>query len=111
MDGDTFDLKSGEKVRLIGVDCPERQDPNKPVEYFSDEARDYLQSLIQGKSVRLEYGDERTDKYGRLLCYVYVDDTLLVNAEIVKHGYGMAYLRFPHRLEKQFLNLEIEARR
>jgi len=111
IDGDTFRLEDGQKVRLIGVDCPESNDPNKPVEYFSAESMAFLESRILGKDVRLEYGDERTDKYGRLLCYVWVDDTLLVNLEIVKQGYGMAYLRFPHKLEKQFLDAEIAARR
>jgi len=61
--------------------------------------------------LQLEYGDERTDKYGRLLCYVWTDDTLFVNLEIIKQGYGMAYLRFPHKWEDTFLQTEINARR
>jgi micrococcal nuclease len=111
VDGDTFVLKNGAKIRLIGVDCPESQDPNKPVEYYSDESKTFLDSLIAKKYVRLEYGEERTDKYGRLLCYVWVNDTVLVNLEIIKYGYGMAYLRFPHAREKEFLEAEIQARR
>ncbi len=53
VDGDTFVLKSGDKVRLIGVDTPESYDPNKPVEYFAEEAKVFLEKLISGKSVRL----------------------------------------------------------
>ncbi len=111
VDGDTFVLQTGEKVRLIGVDCPESQDPNKPVEYWAGEATAYLAKLIGDKTVRLEYGDERADKYGRLLCYVRVDDTVLVNLEIIKNGYGMAYLRFAHPREQEFLEAELTARR
>ncbi len=70
VDGDTFVLGSGDKVRLIGVDCPEAQGPNKPVEYFAAEASEFLDSLIAGASVRLEFDGNRTDRYGRLLCYV-----------------------------------------
>ena len=111
VDGDTFVLDTGEKVRLIGVDCPESQDPNKPVEYFSDESKQFVEKLILGKEVRLEYGNERTDKYGRLLCYVWVEDTVLVNLEIIKNGFGTAYLRFSHAKEEEFLEAEIQARR
>ena len=110
IDGDTFVLSDNQKVRLVGIDCPESNDPNKPVEYFAEESKVFLESLIVGKDIKLEYGDERTDKYNRLLCYVWVDDTVLVNLEIIKQGYGMAYLRFPHKLEKQFLDAEIAAR-
>ena len=111
MDGDTFVLQTGEKVRLIGVDCPESQDPNKPVEYWADEASAYLAKLLGNKKVRLEFGDERTDKYSRLLCYVWVDDTVLVNLEIIKNGHGMAYLRFTHAREHEFIEAELTARR
>lgn len=111
VDGDTFVLESGEKVRLIGIDAPESQDPNKPVEYFSERSKGYLQHLISGQEVRLEFGDERTDKYGRLLCYVYVGDSIFANLEMIKKGYAMAYLRFPHAKEAEFLEAEISARR
>ncbi len=111
VDGDTFVLGSGEKVRLIGVDCPETQVPNGTAEYFAAEASDFLDSLIAGTSVRLEFDGSRTDRYGRLLCYVWLDDSVLVNKEIVRQGYGMAYLRYPHRMEAEFLEAELAARR
>ena len=81
-DGDTFRTISGERVRLIGVDCPELHRPHKPVGYFAQEARDFLDLLIGGRRVRLEYaGDsaDSTDRYGRHLCYMWVDDSVLVN--------------------------------
>lgn len=111
IDGDTFETTHGDKVRLIGVDTPESLDPNKPVEYFAAEAKGFLDSVIGEQKVRLEFGPERTDKYNRFLCYVWINDTVLVNQEIIAHGFGMAYLRFPHKLENQFLQSELAARR
>jgi micrococcal nuclease len=85
LDGDTFLLAGGDKVRLLSIDTPEER------ETLHDEAKSFLEDMINGKSVRLEYGKERRDKYGRLLAYVYVD-TLFVNRSIVYNGYGNVYL-------------------
>ena len=89
VDGDTIVLNNGERVRLIGVDTPETKHPRKPVEYF-------------GKEVRLEYDWQKRDKYGRLLAYVYLMDGTLLNAEIVKQGYGHAFTKFPFKYLEQF---------
>lgn len=85
LDGDTFVLAGGDKVRLLSVDTPEEK------ETLHDQAEAFLSGLVSGKSVRLEYGKDRRDKYGRLLAYVYVD-TLFVNRAIVYNGYGNVYL-------------------
>ena len=111
IDGDTFELVDGRTIRLLGVDCPESKDPQKPLEYFAPESAAFLDSLIGAKLVRLEIDEYSSDRYGRYLCYVWVDDTLLVNREIIKRGYGMAYLRYPHKLEDDFLKYELDARR
>lgn len=64
-----------------------------------------------GKSVRLEYDWQRVDKYGRTLAYVYrEEDGLLVNAEIIRLGYGFAYLYFPFKRSDEFRKLGEEAR-
>jgi micrococcal nuclease len=110
IDGDTVELTTSEKVRLIGVDTPETKDPRKPVQYFGTEATAFTKRLVEGKRVRLEYDQQRQDKYGRTLAYVYLEDGTFVNAEIIRQGYGFAYTRFPFTYLEQFRQLEREAR-
>ncbi|MCK4863754.1 MAG: thermonuclease family protein, partial [Dehalococcoidales bacterium] len=78
IDGDTITIDTGHRVRYIGLDTPEVY----PVqEAYGMEAWQANRKLVEGKEVRLERDVSETDKYGRLLRYVYVDDTL-VNAEL-----------------------------
>ncbi|OGS19314.1 MAG: hypothetical protein A2219_07595 [Elusimicrobia bacterium RIFOXYA2_FULL_50_26] len=110
IDGDTLALSNGETVRLIGVDTPELHHPELPVQRFAQEAQAFLQSMAEGAGCRLEFepGKQR-DSYGRLLAYVYVDDKML-NAEILRRGYGYAYTRFPFSRMSEFISLEHNAR-
>jgi endonuclease YncB( thermonuclease family) len=110
IDGDTLELSTGEKVRMIGVDMPETKDPRKPVQYFGKEATAFTRPLVEGKHVRLEYDQQRHDKYARTLAYVYLNDGTLVNAEIIRQGYRFAYTRFPFKYLEHFRQLEREAR-
>lgn len=114
VDGDTVVLQLHdveEKGRLIGVDTPEKNHPLRPVQFFSHEATEFLRRLCEGKRVFLEYDQERRDRYGRLLVYLFLEDGRLVNAEIIKQGYGFAYTRFPFRHLKEFRSHETEARK
>lgn len=110
IDGDTIIVDGIGRVRLIGVDTPESVDPRRPVEYFAKEAARFTQQLVEGKRVRLEYDGPRTDRYDRTLAYVFLEDGTLVNAEIIRQGYGFAYTAFPFRYLDQFRRLEREAR-
>jgi endonuclease YncB( thermonuclease family) len=110
IDGDTIELDGGEKVRLIGVDTPETVHPEKPVERFGKEASNFTHGLVAGKKVRLEYDWQRTDKYGRTLAYAYLEDGMFVNAEIVKQGFGFAYVKYPFKYIEEFRGYEREAR-
>jgi len=110
IDGDTILLAGNEKVRLIGVDTPETRDENRPVQYFGKEAYEFTRSLVEGKKVRLEYGMNRKDKYGRTLAYVYLEDGTLLNAEIIKQGYGYLYRAFIFKYFDKFWQYEKEAR-
>jgi len=85
IDGDTFELEGGEKVRLICIDTPE----NGEVGY--EEAKQFLAGLIENKTVVLEKDVSDKDVYGRLLRYVYVnnfEEEVFVNREIVSKGFG-----------------------
>ncbi len=102
VDGDTLQLESGEKVRLIGIDTPEMHESNKlyrdaqrakenitTIQKLGRRSYQFTRELVEGKRVSLEFDVERYDKYKRLLAYVYLkDNNLFVNAEIVKQGYA-----------------------
>jgi micrococcal nuclease len=111
IDGDTVVVEGTGTVRLIGVDTPETVDPREPIQYFGKEASDFTTQLATGRRVRLEFDQDRTDRYGRTLAYVYLQpENLLLNAEIIRQGYGFAYTQFPFRMLSQFRALEREAR-
>jgi micrococcal nuclease len=110
VDGDTIKLTNGEYVRYIGIDTPELHHPRLPVQYFSEEARDFNQSLVGGKRVRLEFDVVKRDKYDRILAYVYVDDTF-VNARLVEEGYAHIMTIPPNvKYAEEFLRLQQKAR-
>lgn len=116
VDGDTFWVDDGSedglKVRLIGVDAPEtRKSARKDVGYYGKESKQYLEQMIAGKEVRLEYDVDTKDRYGRTLAYVYLDDGTFVNAELLRNGFAMVLTVPPNvRFADEFLDLQSEAR-
>ncbi len=110
VDGDTLLLDRNERVRLIGVDTPETVDPRRPVQRFGKEASAFTKQMAEGRRVRLEFDQERVDRFGRTLAYVYLEDGMFLNAEIVRQGYGHAYTRFPFKYLEEFRAYEREAR-
>ena len=86
VDGDTFYLGNGDKIRMLGINTPESGRP------YAQEATDFLTNMILGKEVSLvnDSKNDDSDSYGRLLAHVYVDDTF-VNYEIIKAGYAFWY--------------------
>ena len=110
IDGDTIVVDGIGTVRLIGVDTPETVDPDSPVEYYGKEASDFTRRIADRQMVTLDYDQDRVDRYGRTLAYVYLPDGTLLNAEIIRLGYGFAYTFFPFRMIEEFRALEREAR-
>jgi micrococcal nuclease len=107
IDGDTIIVASGQRVRYIGIDTPEVR---PEVEALGMEAWQANRHFVEGKRVRLERDVSNTDKYGRLLRYVYVDD-LFVNAELVRLGLAEAKAYPPDTKYQEYLEkLETEAR-
>jgi len=108
IDGDTIDVDiNGEtmRVRYIGMNTPERDEP-----CYRD-ATEANRRMVEGQTVTLVRDTSNTDRYDRLLRYVYVGNTF-VNRELVAEGYAEAVLYEPdHRYYNDFLQLEREATR
>ena len=103
-DGDTIRLEDGRKVRYLGVNAPEFQEP------FYLKAKRSNESLVLGREIRLEFDQERADTYGRLLAYVYVADRM-VNAALVEQGLAHAFFIGPNRkYNARFVRLQNEAK-
>lgn len=115
IDGDTIELEGGNKVRLIGVDTPETVDPRRPVGCFGKEASNETKKLLQDKIVILQKDISDTDKYGRLLRYVYLSlengQILFVNDYLIRAGFAKVLTYPPDvKFAEQFLEAEKQAR-
>lgn len=108
VDGDTIVLDSGEKIRYLMIDTPELSDGG---ECFSGEARDFNSDAVLGKEITLEYDTECTDRFGRLLAYIYVDGRE-INTLMVERGYACVLHISPNGDERvvEFETLESQAR-
>ncbi len=119
IDGDTVELETKQKVRYVGMDTPELHHPKKPVQCFAQVAYEKNKELVEGKIVKLEKDVSETDKYGRLLRYVYLPQQekettssgLMINDYLVRQGYAYATTFTPDiKYQDQFLNAQREAR-
>lgn len=123
IDGDTFTctLKDGEeiKVRMIGVDTPEtRESPKlerdvdrtglskREIIKMGKEAKEYTKKLLpKGELVYLEQDVQPTDRYGRVLAYVWLKDGRMINELLVMEGMAQVYtippnIKYQERLLK-----------
>jgi len=104
-DGDTVRIRLAdgkeEKVRLIGIDAPELDDPRDAVRFMAEVAKRAAILALSRRPVRLEYDWELRDKYGRLLAFVWVDEAALVNEFLVREGFAAVLTAFPFRKDYQ----------
>lgn len=114
VDGDTIEVQLGgrtEDVRYIGVDTPETVKPDTPVQCFGPRASSFNHALVERRRVRLVFGVERRDVYGRLLAYVYLGRRF-VNAMLVRRGLARSLTIRPNdRFAPLFRRLELRAAR
>ena len=85
LDGDTLTVKKGKeivKIRLYGIDCPEKQ------QRYGPEATKFAAQLFLNKKVRVE--TMHIDQYGRTVGLVRNGRTML-NRELVQAGYAWVY--------------------
>ena len=129
VDGDTlkvFYLGSEESIRLIGIDTPESRVNKKTkrdaersgqdidtIIAMGKRATEYVKSLVEpGDLITIEFDAQERDRYGRLLCYVYLSNGKMLNEEIVKAGYANVMTIPPNvKYKNRFLRAYKDARK
>ena len=104
-DGDTITVMHegrGEKIRLYGIDCPEKS------QAFSKKAKKFTSEMVYGKTVEVEPKD--IDRYGRTVALIYVDGKSL-NETLVKNGFAWVYRKYcKEAFCEDWLDFEVVAR-
>ena len=80
------------------------------MQYYGSEASAFLQTMLSEQSVRVDTDHQRRDKYQRSLAYLFLTDGTFVNREIIRQGFGHAYLTYPFAYAEDFRAAEREAR-
>lgn len=124
-DGDTFEIETGERVRLLGIDTPEKWDSNKlnkdsertgkdkeVLKKLGALASECAEDILLNKKVMLvvDSTNANNDRYGRLLRYAYLEDGTLFNLKIIQDGFAYAYTKYPVIFMEEFIQAEKDAR-
>lgn len=113
-DGDTLHLADGRRVRLIGINTPERAHDGRPAEPLAEEAHALLQRLVREADGRigLRLDQEPRDRHGRLLAHVYLPDGASIEARLLSAGLATRVAIPPNLYDQDCLaRAEDEARR
>lgn len=126
IDGDTFIIEDGSRVRMLGIDAPEMRgsgkmdndskrtgQDQKTISILGRRSYEYLKELIENKNVYLirEQNYEDKDRYGRLLRYIYLEDGTFINGKMVADGYAQVYRKFDLSKKNELIAMENDARR
>lgn len=120
-DGDTVMVDGVGKVRLLGIDTPEKESSardhtfrragiaSRQLRLGAKRATDFLLRNSKGQIVTLTFDQDRNDRYGRTLAYVTLADGRMLNRELLREGWALVYRRFDFRLKDDFLREEAAA--
>lgn len=90
-DGDTIVLKNKRVIRYIGIDSPETNHKTSNPQPFALMAKNYNKELVLNKTLKIVPGDKKSDKYKRILAYVYLPDGRMVNKLVLEKGLAWVY--------------------
>jgi len=103
-DGDTIVLTNGWRVRYIGIDAPEIDHENQKAQPYGYLARSFNKKLVWSQKIVLEFDEERHDRYGRLLAYIFLADGSCLNSQMLENGMAYYLYRRPNvKYEKRLL--------
>ena len=94
--GDSFVCSFGsglKTVRLIGVETPEN-------------TREFLETILPGKRVLLRFDENKSDLNNNLLAYVFIDDTTMLNALLLRQGLALALSNYEYKYVYEFNEYE-----
>ena len=111
-DGDTVKLRDGRKVRLIGINTPERGRDGKKDEPFYLAAKNQLQNIIKkNNNVKIVLGKSKHDRYKRLLAHLFTIKNENITATLLRSGMGFMIAIPPNiKFLDCYKNAEDEAR-
>ena len=104
IDGDTIEIENKKKIRLLGIDAPEKET------CYYEESKAYLKELLQDKQIKIEKDLTGEDRYDRLLRYVILpseepeEDDILINRLLVEEGYAMTMAIAPDNRYRDLLS-------
>jgi len=112
-DGDTIRLEDGRRLRLVGIQAPERPvlGRNGDIWPLADEAKSYLEDIVLDKRLQLFYGKQKRDRHRRILAHAVLGDGVWVQGALLKAGLAHVYT-FPDNraLAAELYVIEDEAR-
>jgi len=120
-DGDTLKIDPHGKVRLVGIDTPERENSKRDRYLIKkgisatrqreiyQQAKTFNIKQVKGQQVTLTLDDPERDRYGRLLAYLHLPDGRMLNRVLLEHGLAVVYRRFSFHMKEDFLTAEAEA--
>lgn len=114
VDGDTIKLIDGRKLRLIGINTPERGRNGKQNEPFYQAAKDQLQQIINNNKnqVKIVFGKSKRDRYKRVLVHIFTLNNENITATLIKNGMGFSIAIPPNiQLLKCYQDAEHEAQK
>ncbi len=120
LDGDSIMVKTdkhkeGIKVRLLGIDAPEKaSNIFQSDQRFARQAMRYVEEKLPPHTkIYLEYDRQKWDQFGRLLAYIYINKTgKSINSDLIRNGYAFAKEHKRNkRYQKNFERLQEQAKR
>ncbi len=120
-DGDTLEVDPHGKVRLIGIDTPERENSKRDSYLIKkgvsaarqreiyQQAKAFNIKQVKGQRVTLTLDDPERDRHGRLLAYLHLPDGRILNRVLLEQGLAAVYRKFSFRMKEDFLRAETEA--